>query len=164
MTLIIDGYNFIGRQGGLRGDIEAKRARLLSDLSRYRHARPCTLVVVFDGQGETEDEEYIGGVTAVYSKRGESADAVIVRMAESLGQEGVVITSDQEVQRAASAAGAAVFFSGEFETRLRAVCDRPDDRVQRDTPPAPPPRPNKKGNPFRRSRSDRRRAARLRNL
>ena len=163
MTLIIDGYNFIGRQGGLRGDIEAKRNRLLSDLSRYRRARPCTLVVVFDGQGATEDEEYVGGVTAIYSRRGESADVVIVRMAESLGQDGVVVTSDREVQRAVSATGAAVFFSGEFETRLRAVCDGRDDAVGRDAPPAQT-RPDKKGNPFRRPKSDRRRAARLRNL
>ncbi len=163
MTLIIDGYNFIGRQGGLRGNIEAKRNRLLSDLSRYRQVRPCTLVVVFDGRGEREDEEHVGGVTAIYSRRGESADAVIVRMAESLGQEGVVVTSDREVQRAASGAGAAVFFSGEFETRLRAACDGPNDAVVKDASPAPP-RPDKKGNPFRRPKPARHRAARLRNL
>ena len=163
MTLIIDGYNFIGRQGGLRGDIEAKRNRLLSDLSRYRHARPCTLVVVFDGRGTTEDEEYVGGVTAIYSRRGESADTVIVRMAESLGQDAVVVTSDREVQRAASATGAAVFFSGEFEDRLRVACDGSGDAVKKGAPPEPP-RPDKKGNPFRRSKSDRHRAARLRNL
>ena len=163
MTLIIDGYNFIGRQGGLRGDIEAKRNRLLSDLSRYRRARPCTLVVVFDGRGATEDEEYVGGVTAIYSRRGEPADTVIVRMAASLGQKAVVVTSDREVQRAVSVAGAAVFFAGEFESRLRAICDGRDTLREKDGP-ATPPSPDKKGNPFRRPKSARRRAARLRNL
>ena len=163
MTLIIDGYNFIGRQGGLRGNIEAKRDRLLLDLSRYRQMRPCTLVVVFDGRGATEDEERVGGVTAIYSRRGEQADAVIVRLAESLGQEGVVVTSDREVQRAAAVAGASVFFSGEFEERLRAVCDGRDP-VAVEKPPTVPSRPDKKGNPFRRPKPDRRRAARLRSL
>jgi predicted RNA-binding protein with PIN domain len=168
MRLIIDGYNFIGRQGGLRGNIEAKRNRLISDLEQYRQTKPHDVTVVFDGtrSGDPfEHEERTGGVAIVYSRRGESADEVIVRMAAEWGRDSIVVTSDRAVGQSCTASGALVLFSGEFESRLRAALSNELSGTTEDDPPSPHRSTgDKSGNPYRRPKKERQRAARIRGL
>ncbi len=160
MHLLIDGYNLIGRQGGLRGDIAGKRDRLLADLSEYLQIKDHDIIVVFDGWKSghpVEYEERIGGVTIIYSRRGEQADAVIVRLAETMGNTCAVVTSDREVQRSVAPFDCAVLFSGEFDLRLRQA-------LSGEAAPLPSPlRPGpKSGNPARRPKSERKRQSQLR--
>ena len=170
--MLIDGYNFIGRQKGLRGDLEAKRKKLLADLSRYHRLKGYPVTVVFDGwrEGwEVEHEERVGGITVIYSRRGEQADAVIARLAREMGSACVVVTSDREVQKAVCASGGTAIFSGEFEARLHAALSGGDlpGAVGKDEEEDLADRPLfgvKKGNPFRRSKKDRKRIAKLKKL
>lgn len=171
--LIIDGYNYIGRRKGLRGDLETKRKRLQEELSSYHRMKGYPITVVFDGWRsgwETEHEEWTGGISVIFSRKGERADTVITRLARQMGGSCVVVSSDREVQRGARECGAGVIFSGEFEDRLNAALasdaipprtgkdESEDDLVEK------PRFGRKKGNPFRRSRAERKRLARLRKL
>ncbi|HLB01579.1 MAG TPA: NYN domain-containing protein [Nitrospiria bacterium] len=173
MHMLIDGYNFIGRQKGLRGDLDAKRKKLLADLSRYHRLKGYPVTVVFDGwrEGwEVEHKERVGGITVIYSRRGEQADAVIARLAREMGSACVVVTSDREVQNAALASGGTAIFSGEFEARLNAVLSGGElpgvggkDEGEEDLTDRPL-FGAKKGNPFRRSKKERKRIAKLKKL
>ncbi len=168
MQLIIDGYNFIGRQGGLRGNIEAKRNRLVSDLGRYRQTKPHDVTVVFDGTRSGDSfghEERVGGIAIVYSRHGETADEVIVRMAEEWGRDSIIVTSDRVVQQSCTASGALVLFSGEFESRLQAaLSNAASGKTEDDGDRAPRSPSDKSGNPYRRPKKERQRAARIRAL
>ena len=173
MHMLIDGYNFIGRQKGLRGDLEAKRKKLLADLSRYHQIKGYLITVVFDGWRsgwEVEHEERVGGIGVIFSRRGERADAVIARLAREMGNACVVVTSDREVQNAARACGATAIYSGEFETRLMTTLSNemrpgPADKEEEEEGLLGKPRFGlKKGNPFRRSKAERKRIAKLRKL
>jgi len=171
--VLIDGYNFIGRQKGLRGDLEAKRKKLLADLSRYHQVKGYPITVVFDGwrsDWELEHEERVGGISVIFSRKGEQADDVIARLAQDMGNACLVVTSDREVQKAARAGGGTAIFSGEFEDRLRAtmagevVSWSADKGEEEDAPMYRPQFGVKKGNPFRRSKSERKRISKLRKL
>ncbi|NKE70072.1 NYN domain-containing protein [Candidatus Manganitrophus noduliformans] len=165
MHLIIDGYNFIGRQKGLRGDLEGKRARLIEQLTAYRQIKNLPVTVVFDGSAKGAAER-TGGIEVIFSGYGESADDVIVRMAEDFREGCTVVSSDRAVRDQAQRSGAVALYSGEFETRLHAALH------QEGTPPTEkpldetePPRPaEKKGNPRKLSKTERRRQGRLKRL
>ena len=125
MHFIIDGYNLIGRQKGLRGDIESRRERLIEDLSRYQQVTGHHVTVVFDGWRtgrESEHKEDVGGVSLIFSRRGERADSVIARMAGEmaceLGSSWVAVTSYRELRKIIRDCGCTVIYAGEFEKRL----------------------------------------------
>jgi len=164
MQIIIDGYNFIGRQKGLRGDLEGKRARLIEQLAAYRRIKNLPVTVVFDGSGKGEAER-TGGIEVIFSGYGESADDVIVRMAEALREGCTVVSSDRAVQDQVRRSGAVALYAGEFEARLHAALDQnaaPPPKEEADE--RGPTRPEKKGNPHKRSKAERRRQGRLKRL
>ena len=110
MDIIIDGYNLIGSERGLRGDLEHQRNWLLQRLLLYQQVRGHTVVLVFDGWKTgliDEVSENKHGVRIVFSRQGEKADSVIVRLARAKGSGCVVVTSDREVRRAVEKFGAA---------------------------------------------------------
>ena len=172
MHMIIDGYNFIGRQQGLRGDLEVKRKKLLADLSRYQQIKGHPITVVFDGWRsgwEIEHEERVGGISVIFSRQGEQADRVIARLAREMGNVCVVVTSDREVQSSARASGGTAIYSGEFETRLRSALSNeirpgPMDKEEEEPLEEQHRFGHKKGNPFRRSKAERKRIAKLKKL
>jgi len=173
MQIFVDGYNFIGRQRGLRGDIPAKRSRLIADLVRYHQIKGVPVTVVFDAGRSVyayEHEERMGGISIIFAGREETADDVLIRLASHLGTESVVVSSDRAVQEGVRASGGRAVYSGDFETKLNAALNgannpklAPQDR---DEEPLPV-RPHfgaKKGNPFKRPRDDRDRDTLLRKL
>ncbi|HEU4343376.1 MAG TPA: NYN domain-containing protein, partial [Candidatus Binatia bacterium] len=84
MEILVDGYNVIGGEEGLRSPLEPKRNRLLQQLSSYSELKGYPVTVVFDGWRSgsgSEVEEKRDGLTVVYSQRGEKADSVIIRRA-----------------------------------------------------------------------------------
>jgi predicted RNA-binding protein with PIN domain len=163
MEIIIDGYNLIGRDGGLSGALEHKRNWLIQQLASFREKKNVEVTVVFDGWQSglrNEVEEKRGGVKVVFSRPGEKADSVIMRLARRQGNGCVVVTSDREIRNGVGKFGAAAVTSDEFAEILRSA-DRPYD----DSPCAEPQRdPSKRGNPRRLSRADQKRSAILRKL
>src|SRR3990172_5127322 len=120
--LIIDGYNLIGMKGTMGRELEVQRAGLIQDLRRYQEIKGYPVIVVFDGWGSGSSqihEEVHGGVHVIFSRQGESADAVIKRLAFKLKSGCVVVSSDREVARDAEAGGAVAGRAGEFDRRLR---------------------------------------------
>jgi predicted RNA-binding protein with PIN domain len=122
MDIIIDGYNLIGSEQGLRGALEHQRARLVQQLVRYQKITGFLISVVFDGwkAGQlNEVSEKIDGVTVVYSKQGEPADGVVVRLARQRGSGCVVVSSDRAVRNGVEKFGATAIYAGEFSEILR---------------------------------------------
>jgi uncharacterized protein len=111
--LIVDGHSAIfgwpelkrlhTRRSSLARDALVKKLRDYQDYSGVR------VVVVFDGTGAstTEDSEP-RGIQIFYSRRGQTADAVIERFASKYGRQFklTVATSDLLEQETASACGA----------------------------------------------------------
>ena len=164
--IVIDGYNLVGSEKGLRGDLEGKRNQLIHQLRRYRESKGYPITVVFDGWRSGwrhEVEEKKGGVTVIFSQLGEKADSVIQRLAREMGSGCVVVTSDREVRSAAEASGAVAVYSGEFSAKLRDLDKEnffeEEDEGLRDLRVA-----GKRGNPRRLSKRERKRRERLKKL
>jgi uncharacterized protein len=124
MDVILDGYNLIGAERGLGEALEPKRNWLVQRLSAYRKIKRFNLTVVFDGwrSGAVDESLQIkDGVSVVYSRLGEKADAVIIRLARAKGSGSVVITSDREIKKAVERFGAVAVSSDEFSRILRSV-------------------------------------------
>jgi predicted RNA-binding protein with PIN domain len=167
IRIIVDGYNFIGREKGLHGNIEARREDLIDRLARYRALKGYPVTVVFDGWRSgwpDEHGELRRGIEVVFSRHGERADQVIARMAEELGSACLVVSSDREVARNVQTAGGMAVSAGEFETRLaQAVSLHPEKDIPLDETDAIP-KAEKKGNPRRLSKQERKKRLRLNKL
>jgi len=125
MHIIIDGYNLVRQSKELsrldRADIARGREALIELLAAYRRLKPHRITVVFDGAGApalSPGRDRMKGIAIVFSRGGETADAVIGRMARQEGETALVVSSDQVVVRSAQASGAAVIESVEFEGRM----------------------------------------------
>ena len=168
MHLLIDGYNFIGRRKGLQGNLEDKRQKLIETLSRYLALKGFPITVIFDGwkEGwETEHTEIIKNIEVVFSKRGEEADSVITRLAQGIGNRCVVVTSDREIQKTVQSLGTTTIFSGEFEKKLfDAFSQSKELERDREIMETKTKGRIKKGNPFRRPKSQRGKQTKLMKL
>ncbi len=163
--IIIDGYNLIGAEKGLRGDIEARRNELISRLCAYQARKGIPITIVFDGWGSgwpDEHGEIRQGIEVVFSRHGEKADAVIIRMARELGNAGLIVSSDREISQEVRASGGISISISEFKARLET---RPADRTREipadESPARMLPSSSKKGNPRRLSKLERKRRRRL---
>jgi uncharacterized protein len=127
-TIYVDGYNVIRNTPALtqaeRKSLAAGRDALLARLTaRYRHT-PHRVVVVFDGDGSAESAQPFPGLsrgTIIFSRTGESADAVIIRLAEQARQEGCdvsVVSDDGEVREGVSQHGAATARVDDLQRRM----------------------------------------------
>lgn len=163
MDLIIDGYNLLGIEQGLRAPLEPKRNWLVQRLSSYQKLKGFNVIVVFDGwrSGRSEQTaQKLDGVSVVYSRLNEKADAVIVRLAREKGAGSVVITSDREIRTAVERFGAVAVSSGEFSQILRSL-DRYGGAADPDHEESENPQG---GNPRRVSKVERRRTDKLKKL
>jgi uncharacterized protein len=163
MEIIIDGYNVIGSDTGLTGNLEHKRNSLVQQLVNYHKNKGHGLTVVFDGwrSGSIDEvEQKRDGICIVYSRLGEKADSVIVRRARKQSTGCVVVTSDREVRSAVERFGAVALYAGEFKDMLRNLTesfnDEEPDYPQRGAP--------KRGNPRRLSKKERKRREKLNKL
>ena len=149
----------------MRGDVEARRERLIRDLAGYRHRKGHPVTVIFDGWRAghpVERAEWREGLEVVYSKQGEQADAVVKRLAEKYGSDCAVVSSDREIGNFARAHGSMVITSGDFETRLQVSGARPFARKLEADEEEPVRRdPKKKGNPKKLPKSLRQKARQL---
>ena len=170
IQIVIDGYNVIGGERGLRGDLEGKRKQLIQQLQQYRERKGYPITVVFDGWRSGwmhEVQEQIGGITVIFSRQGEKADSVIERLAREMGSGCVVVTSDREVSRAIEASDAAAIYSGEFRSILKSpdIETFPEDEHMPALPTSQASHhQGKRGNPRKLSKIERRRRERFKKL
>lgn len=124
LKLLIDGYNVIKQSPSLRQfdalDLEKGRVALLEKLAAYRTVRGHKITVVFDGWGSSHlgsRDMSQGGITVVFTKKGETADEWIIRRLGEL-REGAVVTSDRGIRGHAERVGVPSISSGEFERKM----------------------------------------------
>lgn len=128
-TIIVDGYNMIRATPGLavaeaRGGLAAGRAALLAQTTAtYRHT-PHRVLIVFDGAGPAVSSQPIPGLprgTTIYTRAGESADALILRLAAeeaARGHQVKVVSNDAEIRRESGGRGADAVAADALERRL----------------------------------------------
>jgi predicted RNA-binding protein with PIN domain len=164
MEIIIDGYNLIGSERGLVGALEHKRNWLVHQLSVYRQLKGLEIVLVFDGWRSgsgNETAQKTAGVTVIFSRQGEKADAVVIRLARSKGSGCVVVSSDREVAKTVEKFGVVAISAGAFgEILRRAGAPGSGDYDAFE----PDPREEKKGNARRLGKLDKKRLETIRKL
>jgi len=122
MDLIIDGYNLLALDRRLDRGLEQSRNSLINRLVRYRKAKPLNLTVVFDGwrSGSANETRLTqDGISIVYSRLGEKADAVVIRLAREKSSGAVVVSSDREIRNAVERFGAVAVHAQEFNEILQ---------------------------------------------
>ena len=177
--IIIDGYNLLGVRGqigpGLSFDGERTRETLLEELILYGRRKGHPITVVYDAwreRGKLEHREHRSGVEVLYTRGGEQADQVIQRMARRYGRACAVVSSDLEIQHTAQDHGALVIPSQEFQGKLQSVVRRPTGAVgvrslrqhtfEKDEDEPGRRRSDKKGNPRKLPKAQRKRNRQLR--
>ena len=126
--ILVDGYNVIKRAPSF----QAARARSLAEAreqlivllrNRYRHT-PHQVIVVFDGDAAQEQVSHEQRIRVVYSRRGETADAVIARLAveaRQAGREVEIYSDDIEVRRTVVLQGGAAQTTSQLERQVHAA-------------------------------------------
>ena len=100
---MVSFLNLIGSEHGLHGALEHKRNWLVQQLAQYQKIKRFGVTVVFDGwrSGQTREvAEKSDGISVIYSRLGEKADSVIVRMAREKSAGAVVVSLDREIRNA----------------------------------------------------------------
>ncbi len=89
--MLIDGYNIIFAWDSLKSlaedSLDGARSKLVERISAYKHFKNCEIIVVFDAykvKGNRGEVEYIDGITVVYTKESQTADAYIEKTAREL--------------------------------------------------------------------------------
>jgi predicted RNA-binding protein with PIN domain len=164
--IIVDGYNVIRADARLqsfeRVSLEHARDVLVRTLSSSPRLANDDVLVVFDGRFGTRSHVHghlRGGIRVLYSARGQTADDVIVLEARSLARSApvVVVTNDVEVRENCRAEGCEVSGSENLLGQLPGA--RTPSRPMRDEDTDYPSSisTEKRGNPRRTSRRDRKR-------
>ncbi len=165
-NILIDGYNFMGIA---HRNLGKARSDLIQRLGRYAKGKGHEITVIFDGWkdgGAEKTREHIGGVTVIYSSRGEKADQVIKTMLTSTSKPWIVVSSDREVYNFAEKKFFAALTGDEFEAKLETPLDFPEGEEEPldDGYLGQQKGAGKKGNPRKLSKKDRRRLAALKKL
>ena len=123
--IIIDGYNLIRQSGYLSNldlqDIQLGREALIDMLAAYKKIKAHRITVVFDGTRAPDlarERDRQKGIAILFSHNGETADAVIKKMAGGEKQKALVVSSDRDILRSANSSGAATINAIDFESRL----------------------------------------------
>jgi uncharacterized protein len=117
-NILIDGYNLIGIA---HKDLEKARQDLIRKLYNYANTKGHNITLVFDGWKNGQLKETItklGGLTIIYSKLAEKADAVIKKILSSSTKPWIVVSSDREISDFAERKDFAAVTSDEFEGKL----------------------------------------------
>ena len=168
LHLIVDGYNLIHASMSLHQladtDLEQSRDELLKLLSEYKQHKKHRITVVFDGwiAGSTSEQtHHFTGIRVLFSKKGEQADHVILRLVQQQKERAVVVSSDREVADNARRHGAVSISSQDFESMLFGA---PEPEYASSTPSAHSDSTTKKGPAKRLPRKKRKTMARLKKL
>jgi len=135
--LIVDGYNIIFAwpefEKFRESSLDYARSKLVAILANYSPLSGQKVVVVFDAYQQkniTDKAEVVDGVEVIYTQRGETADALIERLAGDLSKEGLVYvaTSDWAEQGIIFGRGAYRITPGELRMQVNHVKKESEER------------------------------------
>jgi uncharacterized protein len=126
--ILVDGYNVIKRDAAFQTlsakSLAAARQLLIDQLvSHYRHT-PHQVIIVFDGEGVSEQITQDRRVRIIYSRAGETADSVLARLAAAsrvAGREVELYSDDSEVRQSVSRQGGKVGSTSQLTKHLDAA-------------------------------------------
>jgi predicted RNA-binding protein with PIN domain len=123
--ILIDGYNLIRCSSSLsildQQDIQLGREALLHTLAVYKKIKRHIITVVFDGAHApplAQSKDRVKGIKIKFSRSGETADAVIKKIAAREKEKALVVSSDRDVVDFAASQGAATISSSAFEEKI----------------------------------------------
>lgn len=150
--VLVDGYNLIRNDAQLAAiearSLDAGRRALISRLQTSYDMQANEITIVFDGSAAppaAPASERVGRVRVVFSRQGETADAVILRMiaAAPAGRQILLLSDDGELRRAVQARGGLAGGAAD-RARPRPALAQDDDGGEK-----PRRSTEKKGNPRR---------------
>jgi predicted RNA-binding protein with PIN domain len=166
--IIIDGYNLIRHSKRLSildlQDIQLGRDTLVDMLAAYKKVKSHRITVVFDGTAAplfSHRRKRHKGISIIFSHEGESADAVIKKMARKERQRALVVSSDQDIVQSAAASGAATVSTHDFENKLTMSMNMNGLQFDRDDCNGWRPTTKKKGPGRRLSKRQRKNSAKI---
>ena len=169
--IIIDGYNLIRQSAALspldRQDIMLGREALVNQLATYKKIKPHRITVVFDARHSplfSQQNDRHKGIAIRFSRRGESADDVIKRMAREEREKALVVSSDREIINYAARCGAATISAPQFENKIEMVIQVERHAVASENDSGRASRPKKKGPSRRLSKKLRRNRMKIKKL
>ena len=169
--IIIDGYNLIRQSKYLSTldlqDIQLGREALIDMLVSYKKIKAHRITVVFDGTRAphlAQQRDRQKGISIIFSHHGESADAVLKKMAFGEKQKALVVSSDQDIVQSANSSGAATISSVDFENKLILSAHMVDMGPGRDDHDGWKPTTKKKGPSRRLTRRKRKNNTKIRKL
>jgi uncharacterized protein len=126
--ILVDGYNVIKRDASFQSlgakNLAAARQLLIDRLvNKYRHT-PHQVIIVFDGDGTSEQTVQDRRVRIIYSRTSETADSVIARLAttaRAAGGEVEIYSDDLEVQQSVARQGGSARSTGQLTRHLNAA-------------------------------------------
>jgi predicted RNA-binding protein with PIN domain len=171
LHIIIDGYNLIRQSNNLssldRQDMQQGRDTLINMLAAYKKIKAHRITVVFDGTKaplHSQQRNRQKGISIIFSHNGETADAVIKKMARRERQKVLVVSSDLEIVQSAASSGAATISADEFENKLVMSAYMGDMETDTDENRGWKPTTKKKGPSRRLSKRQRKNRAKIRKL
>jgi predicted RNA-binding protein with PIN domain len=171
LHIIIDGYNLIRQSKSLRlienQSIELGREALIDTLRAYKRLKSHIITVVFDGiqaPYPAPAKDRIKGIRVQFSRNGESADAVIERLARSEKEKALVVSSDRDLVQSCEACGAATINAEDFEIKMAMAAHMQDIAGDSDEQAGWKPTTKKKGPSRRLPRKKRRNKMKIRKL
>jgi len=126
--ILVDGYNVI-KKNLMFQNLEIKNLALARDTlirqlkNRYRQT-PYQVIVVFDGNGTREQVDHDEHVRIIFSRHGQTADSVIVRLAaeaRKAGREVILYSDDEEVKQNVVEQGGTFLTTHQLAARLNAA-------------------------------------------
>jgi predicted RNA-binding protein with PIN domain len=138
MSILVDGYNYIGHSGELALSDPRAADKLIYLMGQYCGRARKTLTLVFDGNyviDQANRKRRYGRVTVIYTSPIYTADDLIKKMVRTQPAKRrkalLVVSSDQEIVQYAQDHGAPVARVQEFERTLQQTfADQPElDRV-----------------------------------
>jgi predicted RNA-binding protein with PIN domain len=136
--LFIDGYNLVHYWGYLDGgtSLEEARDRLIEELVELAHLSDDEVIVVFDAyknRGRSTAVEEVRGLTVVYTRENQTADAYIEGRVKELASDirytVKVVTSDWVEQQVVMASGALRVTPAELGAEIERIVTRTKRRL-----------------------------------
>lgn len=126
--VLVDGYNVIKnnemfRAMEIKNRAEARKLLIQQLHRRYRNEM-CRVTVVFDGNGAKEEMHHEEHIRVIYSRHGETADRVIMRLAaeaQAHGHSVEMYSNDQEIRQRVVEHGGQTHTVRQLVTRLNAA-------------------------------------------
>ncbi len=127
-VILVDGYNVI-KKNLMFQQLETKNLALARDTlirqlkNRYRQTS-YQVIVVFDGNGLQEQVAHDEHIRIIFSRHGQTADSVIIRLAaesREAGREVILYSDDEEVKYHVKEQGGTFLTTRQLAARLNAA-------------------------------------------